>query len=713
MVLAAWYKRALKESLLSKIYADKAKVKGVDQDPQTNEQIYRQYLKAYKKGVFNFIKEDLDKYTNETIPRKYFSGGVGVDAEVLTRAIHRRTDPEAEAKTAQVIGDGSRFDNLSTVEEESEASAQEAQAASQAMMADVGAWKLATKVSVETAAPLSQVVGGLALQNPENFKSLQEKIAGIMAIVKYQAGAHIPLVEVQEVDKEYLRHRVPGRDDTTGWEEYHRIMGESPYTLQYANILLKVNGLENAQEIAYIILTGAQAAQKDIKNADAFVQYIRDFNAAVNTPAASQAMTTQEIAPDTNGEVFFGPNTKSVTITQEGSGFSIVITRFADGTYLASYGFGGKYVKALIDGESFTPPNSKVIIERHNGDNFTIYNGQKTQNTIVKIDRAMGASEDVKMAFQKLAGEAVEQANRTKTKVAIEPGVIQAEVERVRNRENHRIGVLLSRIQSEVYNRLGTIQDDSTKLRWVNGRIRDVDNIINNLKRLEIQDESTQLELDAYSRISETLKQLQKQFKKPGQQKAPASPVMTTPPIRINQNGKLRIKIEDRVVQIKRGGGRKGSIITVHRQEDGIYASYEPGGKNSVRLEDMALPGNFEVAISLKGGDLMVENTGKTPITVTTDEAMMTRMRITERVVTGGRKDQTMVEPGGIDMNAANLNLQIKRDGQGVPLPISQQNLENIHIDGLIPVILDIRPATSTGILAELMAPGTAGISSG
>gem|GEM_PF-2167926 len=78
MILAAWYKRALRESLLSKIYANKAKVKGVDQDPKNNEIIYQQYLKAFKKGVFNFIKEDVDKYTNETIPRKYFSGGAAL-----------------------------------------------------------------------------------------------------------------------------------------------------------------------------------------------------------------------------------------------------------------------------------------------------------------------------------------------------------------------------------------------------------------------------------------------------------------------------------------------------------------------------------------------------------------------------------------------------------------------------------------------------------
>ena len=94
MILATWYKKALKESLLGKVYADRSKVKGVDQDPQNNEVIYQRYLKAFKKGVFNYIKEDVDKYTNETIPRKYFSGGfekninvVNVDQSMTTDQI--------------------------------------------------------------------------------------------------------------------------------------------------------------------------------------------------------------------------------------------------------------------------------------------------------------------------------------------------------------------------------------------------------------------------------------------------------------------------------------------------------------------------------------------------------------------------------------------------------------------------------------------------
>jgi len=76
MVLATWYKKVLKESLLGKVYVNKEKVVGVNlQDPKANEEIYQRYLKAFKKGVFNYIKEDVDKYTNEAIPRKYFSGG--------------------------------------------------------------------------------------------------------------------------------------------------------------------------------------------------------------------------------------------------------------------------------------------------------------------------------------------------------------------------------------------------------------------------------------------------------------------------------------------------------------------------------------------------------------------------------------------------------------------------------------------------------------
>ena len=77
LILASWYKYKLKHSLLNKGYADQSKSGGVDvKDKDTSEEIYQQYLKSFRKGVYNYIKEDEDPVTHEMIPRKYFSGGV-------------------------------------------------------------------------------------------------------------------------------------------------------------------------------------------------------------------------------------------------------------------------------------------------------------------------------------------------------------------------------------------------------------------------------------------------------------------------------------------------------------------------------------------------------------------------------------------------------------------------------------------------------------
>ena len=59
--------------------------------------------------------------------------------------------------------------------------------------------------------------------------------------------------------------------------------------------------------------------------------------------------------------------------------------------------------------------------------------------------------------------------------------------------------------------------------------------------------------------------------------------------------------------------------------------------------------------------------------------------------------------PGGIDFNAVNLNLQIKRDGNGVPLPLAQQDMAQLsRIQGLECEIIEIKPAVNLPILSEL-----------
>ena len=61
---------------------------------------------------------------------------------------------------------------------------------------------------------------------------------------------------------------------------------------------------------------------------------------------------------------------------------------------------------------------------------------------------------------------------------------------------------------------------------------------------------------------------------------------------------------------------------------------------------------------------------------------------------------------GGIDLSADKMGLQIKRDGNGVPLAFPMQDVGNLKIDGLAPVILDVQPATpqNTPFLMNLMS---------
>ncbi len=56
-------------------------------------------------------------------------------------------------------------------------------------------------------------------------------------------------------------------------------------------------------------------------------------------------------------------------------------------------------------------------------------------------------------------------------------------------------------------------------------------------------------------------------------------------------------------------------------------------------------------------------------------------------------------EVGGIDLDSKHLDLQIKRDGRGVALPVHMQDIPNIQIDGLYPVIINITPVTTVPLI--------------
>ena len=103
LVLATWYKKNLRDTVLAQGYVDRQKVKGINvRDPHVNQKIYEQYLKAYRKGVYNYIKEEVDPVTQTVIPRKYFSGGASF--ATIPELLHATRNPAMQAAMRERLG---------------------------------------------------------------------------------------------------------------------------------------------------------------------------------------------------------------------------------------------------------------------------------------------------------------------------------------------------------------------------------------------------------------------------------------------------------------------------------------------------------------------------------------------------------------------------------------------------------------------------------
>ncbi len=104
LILALWYKDKMKESVLGKAYIDRDKVVGVDiDDKAAKEKIWVQYVAAFKKGVYDYIKEDVDPVTQQIVPRKFFSGGFSASVDIMDKAMAFTHDASMRPRHADAL----------------------------------------------------------------------------------------------------------------------------------------------------------------------------------------------------------------------------------------------------------------------------------------------------------------------------------------------------------------------------------------------------------------------------------------------------------------------------------------------------------------------------------------------------------------------------------------------------------------------------------
>ncbi len=111
LILATWYKKKIKQGILTQAYTNKNKTAGVQiENPEEKQEIYKRYLEAFRKGAFNYIKEEQDPLTHRVLPRKYFSGGI--TALRLDRDIAMTATPPEDQSNLKVVSTDLAMVNL-------------------------------------------------------------------------------------------------------------------------------------------------------------------------------------------------------------------------------------------------------------------------------------------------------------------------------------------------------------------------------------------------------------------------------------------------------------------------------------------------------------------------------------------------------------------------------------------------------------------------
>jgi hypothetical protein len=120
LILSVWLKKKLMASaeeaaqgdpstgnILSRIFINRHKTQGIEiLDPKGQTKlIYDRYVEAFKRGAYDLIKEEVDTYSQELIPRKYFSGGFDPSQVSALMEMRQGAVPDVAGDFSQISAD--------------------------------------------------------------------------------------------------------------------------------------------------------------------------------------------------------------------------------------------------------------------------------------------------------------------------------------------------------------------------------------------------------------------------------------------------------------------------------------------------------------------------------------------------------------------------------------------------------------------------------
>ncbi len=669
MILATWYKERLKDSLLAQVYADKSKVKGVDvEDKDIKEKIYNQYLEAFKKGVYDYIKEDYDPATQEIIPRKYFSGGF------TTRAADGKTLKSlimAALITAKLL-----FSSLSAQAQISQAEISDGEY----QKAHVELFELGEEASVDT------------VEAQEIIAQAYEKISESQYLAKSHPASNPGARSAS--DQAGLRTMVRGEELKPIQKEARKLSDKlSEIIREVEAILEKIEEGQDQTERARTAAATVNVFSDRLKNltknspVDMLRRSVRTgytkgvevakvdlINGGLNTLSGNLQMLDPLWGGDINETVraikgdlaSLRKRQGFLAWIQEQSEISEVTI---DGNrVLDPTGFFAQFPAAAVGKDA---PPDRAMAGQGDGseDRVVIRSSRSTPDEEAIADTRERLKRPIERGTKWLRITATPQEAHAfhASWIKKEEGYVDTSFNEHRYRIPRNI---LAKMKA-----------------WFKGSMdfERIGYLIADLKEggIEIFDFEPigSIAMDPMTFGAGTDQQTT--------QSSQPSSLFFYDREEIAKAVGVDLDIEENSL----AQGRDHLIIQVHSHHE---TSQYPNGpsktdQRGVKLKDVVAAGVYSVKTG-EGYFYDQKNVGK----INQDGAMMGEAGEVARAASPGARKE---HPGGIALNAKLLDLQIKRDGNGVPLPLLQQPIGEMRIEGFIPVIINITPAPNLNFL--------------
>ncbi len=731
VILAAWYKKTMKDSLLGRIYADKAKIAGVEnQDKDIKRKVYDQYLEAFKKGAYNIIKEEMTG--DEAIPRKYFSGGLQLEMFLNLDQLKIERASSALQRVSDVISKlGKKIASLTLLLKESPREENPNESESSPFGSP-----LPPRHAVSLAIQLAKAVQEISSEKPADVKKYTLTAYFTEYKEKYKVKNAQGNAEISDPYKILLLW-------TYGFDNQNNPfpVTESELVAYIGKVLLSTMGLNLPQnggmfdlsairsdpELAFLEATirrtmpQSQGAFKSLDELDSALNVLDEKYAigdilsppkvvprasarkalmkigiaslvAVGTMAAMPAEgktgkpgTPLLTGPITSIEIPQSdiPKLNSTDpnfilpadvqkLKQELTGYSQQNSQKQDITYISNlFKLITEAQKSIEEKSGQAGPLYDQLTNIIYGAMYLIINDLKLH--LNNIEKALNADEENISRVQIEYNEISLKFAKLKQALSDTPAPLLSDIGATlpRNKIDRAVSVL------EAY------RDSVGKTLKSYPLVQEYNEDIKNLKRI------LQVAVDdAYAgKIAQAKKKLtlfQAEFSKV---KNKNTKNFQSVPLSIELFNKDTGGSFDPLSNLNflmETGVEAAQIVEFKEDELYVYSLVNRATKISederTKLNDI-----------LRRMENNSSNTNNKDLKI----AYKNLKEIIELLVKSEKRSSengSQSSYGGIDFNSSNLNLQIKRDGRGVPLPLPQQNWETINIPGLYPVIINILP---------------------